>query len=54
MTEELLKERKKMLGELVHVKNYTPMKLKELAMLLNITRHQREELKQVHDILVSE
>ncbi len=54
MTEELLKERKKMLGELVHDKNYTPMKLKELAMLLNIPRHQREELKQVLDILVSE
>ena len=54
MTEELLKERKKMLGELVQDKNYTPMKLKELAMLLNIPRHQRDELKQVLDILVAE
>ena len=39
MTEELLKERKKTLTELVHDKNYTPMKLKELAMLLNIPKH---------------
>lgn len=54
MTEELLKERKKTLQELVHDKNYTPMKLKELAMLLNIPKHQREELKEVLDILVSE
>ncbi len=54
MTEGLLKERKKMLGELVQDKNYTPMKLKELAMLLNIPRHQRDELKQVLDILVAE
>lgn len=54
MTEELLKERKKMLVELVHDKNYTPMKLKELAMLLNIPKHQREELKEVLDLLVSE
>lgn len=54
MTEELLKERKKTLTELVHDKNYTPMKLKELAMLLNIPKHQRDELKEVLDILVSE
>lgn len=54
MTEELLKERKKMLVELVHDKNYTPMKLKELAILLNIPKHQREELKEVLDLLVSE
>lgn len=54
MTEELLKERKKMLEELVHDEHYAPMKLKELAMLLNIPKHQREELKEVLDLLVSE
>ena len=54
MTEELLKERKKILTDLVFDKQYTPMKLKELAMLLNIPKHQREELKEVLDILVSE
>ena len=36
MTEELLKQRKEMLVQLVHDKTYVPMKLKELAMLLSV------------------
>lgn len=43
-----------MLTELIHDKTYVPMKLKELAMLLNVPKNQREELKEVLDILVSE
>ncbi len=54
MTEELLKQRKAMLEELFHDKGYTPMKLKELAVLLDIPKSQREELKEVLDLLLSE
>ena len=54
MKEELLKQRKEMLTVLVNDKTYVPMKLKELAVFLNIPKHQREELKEVLDILISE
>lgn len=47
MTEELLKQRKEMLVQLVHDKTYVPMKLKELAMLLSVPKEQRDELKEV-------
>ncbi|MCI8981601.1 MAG: ribonuclease R [Hungatella sp.] len=43
-----------MLMELFQDKAYAPMKLKELAMLLDIPKTQREELKEVLDILLSE
>ena len=54
MTEELLKQRKEMLVQLVHDKTYVPMKLKELAMLLFVPKEQRDELKEVLDILIAE
>lgn len=54
MTEELLKERKEMLVQLIQDKTYVPMKLKELAMLLNVPKDQRDELKEVMDALVAE
>lgn len=54
MTEELLEERKKRMYELVQDPTYVPMKLKELAMLLNVPREQRDELKEVMDMLVAE
>ncbi len=54
MTEELLKHRKEMLVQLVHDKTYVPMKLKELAMLLSVPKEQRDELKEVLDILIAE
>lgn len=54
MEEKVLKQRKEMLTKLVHDPNYTPMKAKEIAMLLNIPREQREELTQVLDLLVEE
>ncbi len=54
MTEDLLRQRKQMLMELFQDKAYAPMKLKELAMLLDIPKSQREELKEVLDILLSE
>ena len=54
MTEELLKERKEQLQELLRNPTYVPMKLKELAMLLGVPREHRDELKEVMDILVAE
>lgn len=54
MTEELLKERKEMLMAVISDKTYVPMKLKELAMLLSVPKHQRDELKEVLDALVAE
>lgn len=54
MTEELLKQRKeKMLG-ILRDPAYVPMKLKELAILLDIPKASREELKEVMDALVSD
>ncbi|MDD3253951.1 MAG: ribonuclease R [Lachnospiraceae bacterium] len=54
MTEELLKERKERLLTLIQDPTYVPMKLKELAMLLNVPREQRDELKEVLDVLEAE
>lgn len=54
MTEELLKQRKEMMVGLINDPTYVPMKLKELAMLLNVPRQQRDELKEVMDELVAE
>ncbi len=54
MTEELMKQRKKMLETVISDPSYVPMKIKELAMLLDIPREQREELKEVLDALVAE
>ncbi len=54
MEDQVLRQRKEMVVQLVHDKTYIPMKLKELACLLNIPKNQREELKEVLDLLVSE
>lgn len=54
MTEELMKQRKEMLAALVQEPAFVPMKLKELAVFLDIPREQREELKEVLDVLVAE
>ncbi|NNJ32409.1 ribonuclease R [Bacteroides xylanolyticus] len=43
-----------MFMELFSDPTYKPMKLKELAMLFGVPKHQRDELKQVLDALVSE
>lgn len=54
MTDELMNERKGKLKGLISDPTYVPMKLKELAMLLDIPKGQREELKEVLDALVAE
>lgn len=54
MEEEVLKQREQVLLDLMDNKDYVPMKLKELAMLLGLPKHQREDLKEVLDHLVSQ
>ena len=54
MTEELLKERKEAMLALINDPTYVPMKIKELAMLLDVPREKRDELKEVLDALVAE
>ena len=54
MTEELLNQRKEMMMALFNDPTYVPMKLKELAMLLDIPREQRDELCEVLEELEQE
>ncbi len=54
MTEELWKERKQALLAVIRDPAYVPMKLKEMAILLDVPRERREELKAVLDALVAE
>lgn len=54
MEKELLEQRKQILLELMDDKAYVPMKAKELAILLNIPKSQREELALVLDALAAE
>lgn len=49
-----MEERKQKIYELFCSDLYVPMKLKELAMLLQVPREQREELKEVLDALMEE
>ena len=54
MEEKCFNERKEMLLSLMNEKEYVPMKIKELAILLDIPREKREELKAVLDSLLAE
>ena len=54
MEEKQMNERKEMLLSLMSEKSYVPMKIKELAMLLEIPKSQREELQQVLEELAAE
>lgn len=54
MEENLLKERKETLIALMKDPAYVPMKLKELAILLQVPAGNREELRAVLDSLISE
>ncbi|MCI7795762.1 MAG: ribonuclease R [Lachnospiraceae bacterium] len=54
MEENRFQERKDMILSLMNEKEYVPMKLKELAILLNVPRENREELKAVLDALIAE
>lgn len=54
MEENRFQEREDMLLSLMNEKEYVPMKLKELAILLDVPRENRNELKEVLDALVAE
>ncbi len=54
MENNRFQERKDMILALMNEKEYVPMKIKELAILLDIPKENREELKQVLDALMTE
>ena len=54
MDKESFEKRKKVINDLIHDKFYTPMKAKEIAMLLNIPKEDRPDLQKVLDALVLE
>lgn len=54
MEEQTLKERKDVLLALMSEKSYVPMKIKELAILLDIPKERRGELSEVLDALMAE
>lgn len=51
---KLMKNRKTLLMDLVSSKNYEPMRLKDIAMLLQVPKAKRSELAEVMEILVKE
>lgn len=54
MEKQLLEERKKVIYELICDELYIPMKMKEIATLLQVPKDDREELKTVLDELLAE
>ncbi len=52
--DRIFEERKKMIYEFICDEFYVPMKLKELAILLQVPKEQRNELKKVMDALEAE
>lgn len=54
MKDEIFENRKKMLTELIFDEHYSPMKIKELAILLQVPKSDRAELKKVLDALVAD
>ncbi len=54
MDEARFKERKQIIMDIINDEHYVPMKVKELAILLNVPRESREELQEVLDSLVAE
>lgn len=54
MTAEQLEKRKKVICDLMNSDFYVPMKLKELAIFMEISKEQRQELQEVLDALMLE
>ena len=54
MSREELEKRKKTVYELISSDFYVPMKIKEMAIFMEIPKEQREELKEVLDALLLE
>lgn len=54
MNKERFEERKKIILDIIESPNYTPMKIKELAILLNVPKEDRDDLSLVLNSLVEE
>ncbi|MBR5565746.1 MAG: ribonuclease R [Roseburia sp.] len=54
MEKELLKERKKTIYDFICDEFYVPMKVKEIAIMLNVPKSQRADLQEVLDSLVAD
>ncbi len=54
MNKDLLENRKKTIVALIHDEHYVPMKIKEIAILLQIPKENRDDLKEVLDALVAD
>lgn len=54
MEQELIKKRKQVIEDLMNDKKYVPMKIKELAMILQVSKEDREDLKYILDELIGE
>ena len=54
MDRELLEERKQILLDIINSSEYKPMRIKELAILLNVPKSDRKELEYVLEELVNE
>lgn len=54
MEKDLLNERKQIILDIINSEAYIPMKAKELAILLNIPRENRNELEEVLDVLIAD
>ncbi|MBQ1392078.1 MAG: ribonuclease R, partial [Lachnospiraceae bacterium] len=54
MDKPLMEERKQIILDVIHSDLYIPMKLKELAIILNVPKDERDELKEVLDELILE
>ena len=51
---EQFERRKKVLYDMICDRQYVPMKIKEIAILLQVPKEKREELREVLDALVLE
>ena len=54
MTQEELKQKKEMVYGLICSDFYVPMKIKEMAIFLQVTKERRQELQEVLDALLQE
>src|SRR5574344_1324082 len=54
MEKELLEERKKIILDIINADTFVPMKVKEMAIILNITKDKRKEIEEVLDSVLAE
>ncbi|MCI8668103.1 MAG: ribonuclease R [Lachnospiraceae bacterium] len=54
MEKELLNQRKQIILDIINDDNYIPMKIKELAIVLNVSKENREDLEEVLKELLAE